>query len=103
MGLADAVILNRFENVILNDAVAARTVQLVKERLEALQPIAQVTQQTMAEEANELDSQIARLINFIAKGHESSGGRRSTPHAGAETGGVNGAACSPRFPCRSGN
>ena len=73
VALADAnsAIIDSLETAIMNPAVVARTVELVRERLKASEPTASASRAALLAEAELNEASIKNLVGFIAKGEQS--------------------------------
>ncbi len=73
VAMADAnnAVLNSLETAIMNPAVIARTVELVRERINAFRPTATASRAALVGEAELNEVEIANLVRHIAKGDES--------------------------------
>lgn len=67
---ANDVIINELESTIMNEAVIARTVAMVRERIESSAPTAGA-REALSAEAAAVEGRIKNLVNFLASGVQS--------------------------------
>ena len=67
----NAAVINQLESAVLNEAVVLRTVELVRERIEASQPTMGAVRSKIIAEAEDIKTRIRELVRFIATGAQS--------------------------------
>lgn len=67
----DSAVIQSLEQVISNDAVVKRAVELVKARLSAAQPTTGASRSALETEYSRNDAQIRNLVGFLAQGNHS--------------------------------
>ena len=67
----NAAVINQLNSAVLNEAVVLRTVELVRERIEASQPSMGAVRTKIIAEAEDIKARIGELVQFIATGAQS--------------------------------
>ena len=62
----NTAVITQLENAVINGAVVARVVALVRERLNAAAPTMAASRSELADEAKSIEVHIEKLMNFIA-------------------------------------